>query len=52
MDLESLFNANRRPLAPPKPSLTPREQRAYDQFTGEYAEQRRMTRNALLGSAK
>jgi hypothetical protein len=52
MDLESLFNASRRSPTPPKPSLTPREQRAYDQFTGEYAEQRRMTRDALLGCAK
>ena len=52
MDLESLLERNRRSLTKPDPSLTPREQRAHDQFAREYAEQTRMTRDALLGCAK
>ena len=52
MDLESLLERNRRSLIKPDPTLTPREQRAHDQFAREYAEQSRMTREALLGSAK
>jgi len=52
MDLEFLLERNRRALIKPDASLTPREGRAHDQFAREYAEQTRMTRDALLGSAK
>lgn len=52
MDLQSLLERNRRSLTKADPTLNPREQRAHDQFAREYAEQSRMTREALLGSAK
>jgi len=52
MDLEFLLERNRRALIKPDASLTPREGRAHEQFAREYAEQTRMTRDALLGSAK
>lgn len=52
MDLNSLLERNRRSLIKPDAALTTREARAHDQFTREYAEQTRMTRDAFLGSAK
>jgi hypothetical protein len=52
MDLETLLERNRRSLTRPDPTLTPREQRAHDQFAREYAEQSRMTRAAFFGPAK
>jgi hypothetical protein len=52
MDLNSLLERNRRSLIKPNAALTPREARAQDQFAREYAEQTRMTRDALLRSAK
>ena len=52
MDLDSLLERNRIALTRPDGPLTPREARAHDQFAREYAEQTRMTRAALLGTAK
>ena len=52
MDLDFLLERNRLALIKPDPSLTPREKRAHDQFAREYAEQARMTRDALLRSGK
>ena len=52
MDLNALLRRNRRSLLAAPPSLTEREKRAHDQFAREYAEQTRLTRAALLGSAK
>jgi hypothetical protein len=52
MDLESLLERNRLALIKTDAALTPRGMRAHDQFAREYAEQTRMTRDALLRSAK
>jgi hypothetical protein len=52
MDLESVLERNRLALIKGDAKLTPRETRAHDQFAREYAEQSRMTRDALMGSAK
>lgn len=52
MDLASLLERNRLVLIKGDAKLTPRETRAHDQFAREYAEQTRMTRDALMGSAK
>ena len=51
MDLNDLLRENRRSLPAEPVSLTPREQRAHDQFAREFADQTRLTRAALLGSA-
>lgn len=52
MDLDSLLQSNRRlPITRDVP-LTRREARAHDQFAREFAEQTRLTRNALFGSSK
>jgi hypothetical protein len=52
MDLQHLLERNRLALTRADSSMTPRETRAHEQFAREYAEQTRMTRDALLGSAK
>ena len=52
MDLDSLLEHNGLALTRPGGARTPREVRAHDQFAREYAEQSRMTRAALLGTAK
>jgi hypothetical protein len=52
MDLKSVLERNTLALIKPDAHMTPREARAHDQFAREYAEQTRMTRDALLGSAK
>jgi hypothetical protein len=52
MDLNSPLERNRLPLVKTDAALTPRDARAHDQFAREYAEQTRMTRDALLGSPK
>lgn len=52
MDLESLLKHDSLAPIEPEAQMTPREARARDQFAREYAEQTRMTRDALLGSPK
>jgi hypothetical protein len=52
MDLDLLLERNRLGLINVGAATTPRETRAHDQFAREYAEQTRMTRDALLGSTK
>ena len=52
MDLNNVLRQSRQAPAAEPASLTPRDKRAHDQFTREYAEQTRMTRAALLGSSR
>ena len=47
MDLNKLLERNRRSLIAADPSLSPREQRAHDQFARDYADQTRAVRDAL-----
>ena len=48
MDLDTLLRRNRLSLMFPARSLSPREQRAHDQFARDYAEQLHSTRAALM----
>lgn len=47
MDLNSLLHRNRLSLMKADRSLSPREQRAHDQFARDYAEQVGLARDAL-----
>jgi hypothetical protein len=47
MDLNSLLHRHQLSLMVADRSLTPREKRAHDQFARGYAEQIRLTRDAL-----
>ena len=47
MDLNSLLRRHQLSLMAGDRSLSPREKRAHDQFAREFAEQIRMTRDAL-----
>jgi hypothetical protein len=52
MDFDKLLRRSRRSLLADASFLTPRENRAHDQFAREYGEQTRLTREALFGPAK